>query len=516
MKFKRMGLVLVFISMFLLTACGEEVSKTEEAYDMDEIVILHVLSMGTPPESGLDSFYKQLDALTIPELGCAIRITYIPWGNEKEEINIAIASGEYDLIPGGNFSDYRLQATKGAFVDINDYMDLVPKLEAHYKQYRDDYLEGCEIAGGLYGIPQYGVNELYSLGSGFFYREDLRKEWGLKPITNFETMEAYLYRGKKEYGGAAMVTDNRIWTALWMMLASDKYMEISSISETPYVVASIDDPYTPISRFETEEFQNIIGIMEKWYDDGIISPSILGALNNEGISALEMLKNGEKPCETNSTSWAISSNYIPALTELYPDWEWGFLDYSLDVAPAFIRGGTLNTVISISSKSNYPEIAMLFLEKLHIDQRYYDLLVYGVEGEHYQLIDGKISSEGVKSVNRFPHLTGASDAYRLYDPVSIYEKWDLVMKEYDEKAARKGAVGVYFPLDGFTFDSSNVNKIIKGFDDVLAYYLQPLYCGVTDNMADDYKEAIRVMKDASLEEYMEEVQRQLRDFKENR
>ena len=65
--------------------------------------------------------------VTVPELSCTLRFEFIPWGNERKQINIAVASGEYDFISGGVFSDYRTLVSKNAFLDLNDYLYLVAK-----------------------------------------------------------------------------------------------------------------------------------------------------------------------------------------------------------------------------------------------------------------------------------------------------------------------------------------------------------------------------------------------------
>ena len=97
-------LLLLLLAALMLTGCAKEpVEAPVEA--ANEIVTLHGITLGIAPEGGLDSIYQQLDALTIPELGCRLRLSYIPWGDERDQINIAIASGEYDIIPQGTFSD---------------------------------------------------------------------------------------------------------------------------------------------------------------------------------------------------------------------------------------------------------------------------------------------------------------------------------------------------------------------------------------------------------------------------
>ena len=106
------------------------------------------ITLGNMPEGGMDEIYEQLDALTIPELNCTLRFEFIPWGNEKQQLNIVTASGEYDFIPGGVLSDYRTLVFKNAFLDLNEYLWAVPQLTEHYAIFDEDTLKKCEINGG--------------------------------------------------------------------------------------------------------------------------------------------------------------------------------------------------------------------------------------------------------------------------------------------------------------------------------------------------------------------------------
>ena len=219
----------------------------EQAADDGEVITLKGFTMGNEPASGMDAFYEQLDAMTVKDLGIKVRFDYIPWGDEKNKINLNIASGEYDLYVGGNFSDYKVMATKNAFLDLKPLLSEVPDLVAHYSVVSDKTLESCEIGGKLYGIPQFGkATDSVTAGEGFMYREDLRKKWGLPEINSLETMEQYLYKAKDEYPESSVVMDNRIWSAVWNILAAGKYLELDSYMNTPYTVVAADDPYTVI------------------------------------------------------------------------------------------------------------------------------------------------------------------------------------------------------------------------------------------------------------------------------
>lgn len=264
--------------LLLMTAgCQMQTDEPSDSKYDEPVANLKAVVLGTPPAEGMDELYRQLDALTIPELNCTLRFEFIPWGDERAQLNIAVASGEYDLIPNGVFSDYRTLIAKNAFLDLNDYLGLVPTLVEHYTGVSGT-LADCEISGGLYGIPQYNPGIL-DADEGFSFREDLRKEWGLAPITDLETMEAYLYRAKEEeaYKDNPLITDNRIWTSLWLLVSGGKYLEVGSALETPFLVALADEPGTLVKRMETPEFQEVVTYIRKWQEDGILAQNLLSS-----------------------------------------------------------------------------------------------------------------------------------------------------------------------------------------------------------------------------------------------
>ena len=67
-----------------------------------------------------------------------------------------------------------------------------------------------------------------------FYRTDLLEEWNLPEVTDFDSMQQYLYAAKADgrYQDAALITDNRAWNALWY-LNNEKYEEIGTLETVP-------------------------------------------------------------------------------------------------------------------------------------------------------------------------------------------------------------------------------------------------------------------------------------------
>ena len=503
-----LGKGLGIAGLLLLGGCGKELHTDEEEVK-EAIVNFRAITLGNMPEGGMDEIYRQLDALTIPELNCTLRFDFISWGNERRQLNIVTASGEYDFIPGGVFSDYRTLVYKNAFLDLNEYLDSVPALTEHYATYDANTLKKCEISGGLYGLPQFGQVGIRDVGEGFFYREDLRRAWGLEGICDLETMEAYLYRAKQEeqYQDVPLVTDNRVWSSLWILLTKGKYLEINSSLETPLVVVEASDPYKALNRMETPEFKEVLAYIWKWKRDGILDSDMLARSDNEGELGKRLLLADQKPCETNNPIWSLNTYWIPSLQESHPDWEFGFFPYRSQDEKYYVGSLAGNSVISISAKTTEPELALKLLEKIHTDIRYYSLVACGVEGSNYNLVNGKISFDDISSRNHFA-WTAVSDDTMNYEAVPVNEKWDReVYHAFGEWNQQIGMSAEDDPLDGFNFvlpgeAQAAVNRI-------WIQYFQPLVCGYGEDYLRELDAANERLYEAGFDRYMEVIQKQL-------
>lgn len=503
------------ISGMLLITCGckpQVITPVEERWD-EPVANLKAIILGTPPAEGLDELYRQLDELTIPELNCTLRFEYIPWGDERVQLNMAAASGEYDFIPSGVFSDYRALVSKNAFLNLNDYLDLVPDLQAHYATYSDDILESCEINGGLYGIPQYSIG-IHNTDEGFFFREDLRKEWGLEPITDLETMEAYLYRAKQTdaYRDNPLITDNRVWTSLWLLVSGGKYLEIDSMLSTPFVVVLADDPSVLVKRMETPEFQTVAAYLRKWREAGILESNMLALSDNEGTWGKELMIADLKPCETNVPFWSINTNFLRDLWDTHPDWEYSFFPYCRNHRAWYIESIADASVISVSAKTQYPETAVKLLEKIHTDQRYYDLLRYGVEGIHYNLVDGYLDYTDIPSDNSYG-WTPITDFMLSRDIKYVSEKWyEEISVPYDAWQEEVSQQAVVDPLGGFSTDMTNLETVAEDMEEVRRHYFLPILCGYYEDVEQALDEANEMLRQAGFDEYFDSMQRQITEY----
>ena len=514
---KRRSLTLLLALAMLTTACSApDLGDRQARETAPEPVVLQAITLGTEPVGGLQALYGQLDALTIPELGCVLRFTYIPWGDERNQINLALASGEYDFVPQGNFSDYQLMASRNAFLDIKPYLALVPALVEHYQLAGGQTLPETEVGGKLYGIPQYAAPSV-GANEGFFYREDLLAQWGLEPVSSLETMEAYLYRAKEDpaFRDNALITDNRVWNGIWMTLSKDLYFEVTGFTDTPYAVCSIDDPYRIISRVETPEFRAMLGYLQRWYRDGILDRRLLTLSTNEGTSGLMLFLDNRKPCETNSPLWSLNRDWLPYLTEKHPEWTYGFFPYeSGGRVLGYMASAAHSSLISISSRTQYPELAVRLLEKLHTDQRYFDLLLYGAEGVNYHMEDGVVNFAEIPTNGRFVGWSAGADTYMERQTLYCHnDAWaNGVYLPHVELYEDMSAKAQLHPLNGFHFSVGPVSDQAQALEKTWNTYMMPLLCGLSEDIDAELAVALEQLKAAGLDEYLAEMQRQLTDF----
>ena len=507
-RYKRPLCFAAGILMLAVCGCRPQTQQPVETERDEPVANLKAVILGTPPAEGMDELYRQLDALTVPELNCTLRFEYIPWGDERAQLNVATASGEYDLIPGGVFSDYRALVSKNAFLNLNDYLDLGPALREHYRTDSVDVLKSCEINGGLYGVPQYSIGTK-NTDEGFFYREDLRKEWGLEPITDLETMEAYLYRAKEseQYRDQPLVTDNRIWTSLWLMVSGGKYLEVDSMLETPFVVVLAGDPAVVVQRTQTPEFQTVASYIRKWQEAGILEENMLSLSDNEGARGRQMMAADLKPCETNVPFWSITSAFLRDLWEAHPDWEYSFFPYCKNDSAWYVESISDASVISVSAKTRYPETAVKLLEKVH--KRYYDLLRYGVEGIHYNLVDGLLDYTDISSANCFG-WTPSGDYLLERNTKRVSERWyEEIEAPHNSWRAHVYEQAKADPLGDFSVDLSRLGTEVRQMEQVRTQYFQPILCGYHADAEQALQEANEALDEAGFETYFNSVQGQV-------
>lgn len=506
---KRFAIILAVVMLSSCVTVKENITSIEE--NSNETVVLNMMTMGVPPASGLDSFHKSLDELTIPELGMQLRVNYIEWGTESTRIPMAIASGTVDLICGGTWSNFTEYAQKNAFIDMLPYLENMPELTNFYaEQMGADFLQRTYINGGLYGLVQLKLQEP---GDGIFYREDLRHLWEVPEMYTLEAVEQYLYKAK-ENKYKYSISDDRLLFFIWNMIGNKNYLNISSVISINLMdcfVISPDSPDKVISIFDTEDFLQCLEIAARWYSDGIISKDVVAGRQGE---MLDLMVKDIVCVEMCNHLTAIENYYLPVLQEEHPEWAFNFIPYTKvnGQTPIYLQSALGSGCVSISVFCEYPQIAMEFLEKAYTDEQYSRLVQYGVNGINYELIDGAIAYPSTDE--RFRPFTGMVNYVFEYETYNVTEDWQELSKSLRTEVQQQAVLmNKYSPLETFVFDPSLVYSQISEINNVLIEYAVPLTCGVvTNSVEEDLDVLLYHLDNVGYYDVMEELQQQLFTF----
>ncbi len=169
-------------------------------------------------------------------------------------------------------------------------------------------------------------------------------------------------------------------------------------------------------------------------------------------------------------------------------------------------------MISVSSKTLYPEKAVKLLEKIHTDQRYYDLLRYGVKGVHYNLTDGLLDFRDISTANIFG-WTPITDSMLGRDTLYFSEKWhEEINVPYNRWQDEITSQAVMDPLGNFSMNLSDLDEVTAAMEQVRLHYFQPILCGYYDDPQQALQEANEMLYQAGFSEYFESIQQQVTDY----
>lgn len=507
------------------TASQSDAASTDEGGDSAEVPDLGeltIINMGSEPSFDLDAdYYPILDELTA-KWGFKARIFYVTWGEEGTTLQTRIAGGDYDAVTIGPWSNYTNLAQSGYFKDLSSFLDDVPDLCEAYGG-KDELLKLTIEGRGLCYIPQRAGS---ANSNGFWYRKDLCDDMGVEPVTDFESMNAYLYAAKEYFGRPMLYTPSVVG------YFSGMTMDSSGISVAGLTTLQ-SDPYTVVVTCETEGYKKALEQAVTWYEDGITSPDVM---NSNAIPDIgnEMMA-GTMPCNFANHLGSGMLNYIPqAMTQLNtidgvedtegknPNGiEFDFIPYMTDTGVIYEANNGNTTGFAINAKCTDEETAALmkFIEACHTDVDFFDAYQYGKQGVSYNSFseeDGHryVNYDGIDANNRMYRklATGLTDEILARSEKLVYPE---LQELFDEKTAELQDRVVKNPLNGFVFDPTNVSNQVMAVNQAISSVASYDAGIIGDLTVDEAIEDLRTrMYEAGLQDVIDELQSQLDEYKE--
>lgn len=374
----------------MLAGCGGDNADTNTATQAGSEEDLAYKVSDDPIE--LTFFYAGLNGTTpfeddYPVFTEAARLTNVtltgtvPTTNTDpyQAFNTMMASGELDDVVTANKSDFDQYAGQGAFIPLEELIEeYAPNIKAFLDEHPDVKKGITSFDGHIYFLPRY---EDSGTAKGWYIRKDWLEALNLEePQTVDEVYNVLKAFKEQDPNGNGQQDEVPFFNREGTM--SDIYnlfgirQNFSINEETGKVQYS---KYVP-------EYKTAVENAAKWYAEGLIDQEIF----TRGANSREELLGNNTGGMTHD--WFTStSSYNEKLQESVPG-----INFDVIAPPADINGDVWEDTNrtqeyvgwGISATNEYPEETIKYFDFWYTEsgKRLYN---YGVEGVHYNLIDGQ-------------------------------------------------------------------------------------------------------------------------------
>lgn len=490
---KKKVLATMLCASMMTGMLGVNICAAEEKGDPAE---LQLVLYGEESNRMRELSEKELKDKLLQDLNIELTLTYVPWSEYGGgKVDLMLASGENFA----TYTDVKYTAqcvSKGALADLTEAAENnIPNLKASVVP---EAFDCFTIDGKLYSVP-IGCRPSSAEGYCITVRQDLLEEVGMTEITSIEDVEKFYDLCKEKHPDYVGLSNVNHLVKMFSHQLSDKNMEgldnVNDNKALTFIDNNAEDD-TVYSLYESEEFKQAAEVARRWYEKGIIPDYALtnpSQMETEWTAGKAMISFGNGTAELGPSA-QMKSMVPEARTEVY------FLGGS-DKPKLQLQPYNTAWMVSATGQENAEDYLRLF-DYMQKDQETVDFLSYGIEGVDYNLTDDRIeriSTDAIfddwmlanKNFMRFDSSVAAED-------IEEYRSWD------------DGAV-VGKTL-GFQFNEEPVKIQKAKLDSVIAEYGVPMMYGFV-SYEDGYEELVSKLKDAGLDEYVAEMQKQYSEFR---
>lgn len=479
-KTKRLLAMLMaaVMAIGMLAGCGAKETEEEE-------VMLTWYIMGDTTLRDNNEVYQKASDMVYEKLGYRLNIKPIDSASYNDKIRMIIAGGEdWDICWTSNWCNpYATNVTNGAYLQLDDLLDEVPTLRDSIDE---KIWDGVRSSGGIYGVP---VQQIMARNSAVSMPLEFWEKYNdtLTNVEKVEDMDAFMKKFGVDYPNTARVAWN------WQNIMYDYGIE------TIGGPAAIDlegptDEVKVYNVYETEKYKEFMALRREWTEKGYTRKG------TDGNASSSNRKPEQEP-------WVIDC-YKPGYeamreaTVKYPVKVFTISDNYLT------NGGIQATIHSINYASKHPVEALKFLEFANTSPEFVNLLVYGIEGKHYEKIDDvtvkRIENSGYQNSDWC--IANVFNTYVMEGQPADAHAQTKAMND-NAKTSR---------ILGFNLDRDPIKIQLANCSSVLSEYQTQLSEGLVEDTEAFINEMNAKLKTAGADEVVAEVQRQIDEWLANK
>ncbi len=475
----------IILSFIILSMTGVTVADTK--IDISKPVELKwfVIGEGDQPDISLveDSVNKYIK----DKINATIILKTFGWDIYQQKMALMIAAGEpFDMCFTSNWSVYYPYASMGVFTDLTDMLDTyAPKTKALLGK---NILKGAEVNGRVYAIPSYQKNITNSYGLLFNKSLVNKYKINVSKIKKLADLEP-IFKSVKAKSPKVIDFYPLDTTGKYSVFSTLNYNELTGL-KLPGSVEIYGKNTKVVNQYDTPTAKSLFSLMNKWYKKGYISKSS---------------KDQDFFKKNQNNILAFYSLLDPFIQEDLHDYN------NLEVLPVelskpFISSNSVTSFMQgISATSLNPERALMFLELVNTDEKLANMVNYGIEGTHFEIIGAK-TIDFLPDANKYipsagPIFGNSSILYQISDYTP--KNWDRL-----DKSVKNAAIS---PLLGFNFNSQYVVNQLNKLEEIINKYYTDLSIGKIDP-AVYLPKMNKEFKNAGLQKVLTEMQKQVDVF----
>ena len=456
-----------------------------------EFVKLQIFMPGDMTARMRDFADNELKAKMKEDLNCELEFSYAPWGDYWNKLGLLLSTGE----------------------DIDFFWDGIGSLGNHYarkevmplddllQEYGQDLLKNIPIKnfdtakmadGKIYAVPSQAA-----ASSGKFYsvlvRQDLLEGVGMSKIETIADLEKFAELGKAAYPGKEGLVERTMCRAITRGL-TDKNIAVWPLDGGELFWVDEDDPGSEVKcTFEADFFREYCRLMYEWIQKGYTTEQVMSDANE--LDRLWNQGNGLFRVGAVSRPLEEISKVLPSAPEAQ------LMEYFISPdKPRYIEYAS-NEAMSIPVNCKNPERVMMYLNWTLQSQENYNFLLFGVEGKDYTIENGRMNR--IVQDDLIYEWMWRNNNYIIY-PNTVTDDYIKACEVWDNGAP-------YSKLFGFNFDQEPVKVEKAAVEAEYAVYGDPLRYGLVEPTDAAFEEALTAFKNAGLDAYLAEVNRQLQE-----
>ncbi|MBR3107820.1 MAG: ABC transporter substrate-binding protein [Clostridia bacterium] len=473
-------LALILAAVMMLSMCS--FAAAEEPVKL-------VWWMGCTSEAPIDwpEVEEALNAYSAEKIGVTCEFKYMT----SDQISRAMETGEYfDICFTCDwYNDYATNVGNGMFLDIAEKLNDYPAL-------KDSVIpaawEAMDTEGHIYAIPHMkdiGMEIFWILDSDYFLDEKgLEKDLYI----TFDGIEPYFEMYKKDHPDDYPFSMSKSGLTSWENCTADWISEEYLIG-LDWDAQGTEEATKVKSALDIPKWVNRLKTLRSWHEKGYIHPDAAVMESTDRWAGVVASGQGWFGAETVWANAAKEPVYISRFEGPYMN------TYS-------IRG----SMTAVSSFTEHADEALKLIQLMNTDEWYRTTARYGIEGKHYNMVDGTAVKTQAGSDNmslwaytQGHYTVGPVEASPFPEVPADPDQWTKVFEGYADATVSA--------VMGFTVNLDNVMNECLAISSIWQEYKAELITGTSD--PDVVLPEVRArMEEAGLQKVIDDVQAQIDAF----